>query len=184
MWTAWQWQISHKSLPGAGTKPVLTWIQCISQHRNYSNFKVGVPPWSKWKTDAWRNKWPSKWKPGTWTEQETDKIRDKKETVKVKNWYRDGTKDWQNHSVMEQETVKVKDWYRDGIRDLQNDSWKETVKVTDWYCDRTRDWQKVRAEQETGFDGTRDRQNKIWTKDCQSERLIPCGNQRLTKSKN
>jgi hypothetical protein len=44
-WPPLHWQISHESLPGAGTKPVLTCIQWISQHRNYTNIKVGVPPW-------------------------------------------------------------------------------------------------------------------------------------------
>jgi hypothetical protein len=45
MWPPLHWQNSHKSLPGSGTKPVLTRIQPMSQHRNYTNFKVGVPPW-------------------------------------------------------------------------------------------------------------------------------------------
>jgi hypothetical protein len=44
MWPPLQWQNIHKSLPGSGTKPVLTRIQPMSQHRNYTNCMVGVPP--------------------------------------------------------------------------------------------------------------------------------------------
>ncbi len=45
MWPPLQWENIHKSLPGSGTKPVLTRIQPMSQHRNYTNCIVGVPPW-------------------------------------------------------------------------------------------------------------------------------------------
>jgi hypothetical protein len=45
MWPPLHGKTSRESLPGVGTKPVLTCIQWISQHRNYTNFKVGVPPW-------------------------------------------------------------------------------------------------------------------------------------------
>jgi hypothetical protein len=36
-------------LPGSGTMAVLTCIQYMSQHRNYTNFEVGVPPWVRGK---------------------------------------------------------------------------------------------------------------------------------------
>ncbi len=45
MWPPLHWQNSHKYLPGSGTKAVLTCIQWMSQHRNYTNF--WSPPWEK-----------------------------------------------------------------------------------------------------------------------------------------
>ena len=45
MWPPLQWQNIHESLPGSGTKAVLKCIQPMSQHRNYTNCMVGVPPW-------------------------------------------------------------------------------------------------------------------------------------------
>ncbi len=45
MWPTVHWQNSHKSLTGSGTIAVLTCIQKMSQHRNCTNFMVGVPPW-------------------------------------------------------------------------------------------------------------------------------------------
>ncbi len=44
MWPPLHWQYSHKSLPGSGTMAILTCIQWMSQHRNYTNIMAGVPP--------------------------------------------------------------------------------------------------------------------------------------------
>ncbi len=59
MWPPLHWQYSHKSLPGSGTMAVHTCIQWMSQHRNYTNIMVGVPPWLNHAQQAWAGTpWP------------------------------------------------------------------------------------------------------------------------------